>query len=430
MKPLAANRNKKFAQAGHANEKPMLGKIAGMNIAGVQIKSLYNAPMVDKSPIGMLYMKDNSDSIAIVSDSDSSRDEVMPIKIKSRVTHNTIQQEQYQLLDNLDLEEAISDGNPVYRRFSVLDPEVQKWVPAREWLMQLLHHVVAFESSKGLLLVGTTQRIIYGLVLDFPEELKSAYIKVVQDVYVAGLSWAWKITLDNLPVDKIKAVLQCDAMKNRKLDFHSFSHTLHVWRCLNVDNRTVTFPLPPCARLIPYTHSFWNIAKGGSDTISKLIWNCQVRLPAAYVNPQTTTLGRLFVLYGVNVHRVIQVQSADPDLDTYPSLNHYQNSRNKKHAFHKTMQEVSAWFVDQYNKENCHPPSPVASQRPAYVPETPQPARNTRRANAIPYERSQGLMSSKTGATPMKGRPAFHRNQTSEARTDEERLERCPGYLV
>jgi hypothetical protein len=134
-------------------------------------------------------------------------------------------------------------------------------------------------------------------------------------------------------------------------------------------------------------------------------------------------------LYGVNVHRVIQVQSANPDLETYPSLKHYRNSRNK-HAFHETMQEVSAWFEDQYKKEICHPRSPAASQRPARVPETPQPARNTRKSNAIPCERSQGLMSSKTGATPMRGRPAFHKNQTSEARTDEERLERCPGYLV
>jgi hypothetical protein len=96
MKPLAADR-KKFAQADHANEKPMLVKINGQNIAGVEIKSLYNAPMVDKIPIEMPYMKDNLDSLAIVSDGDLSLDEVMPIEIKSRVTHNTIRQEQYHL---------------------------------------------------------------------------------------------------------------------------------------------------------------------------------------------------------------------------------------------------------------------------------------------------------------------------------------------
>jgi hypothetical protein len=125
-------------------------------------------------------------------------------------------------LENLEQEEAYSNGQTVYRRFSALNPELRRWYPASEWLMQLLHHVVAFESSKGLLLVRTTHCIIYGSIIDFPEELKSAYIKVVQDVYEA-LSWAWKATLGNLPVDEIKAVLQCDTMKNRKLDFHSFT---------------------------------------------------------------------------------------------------------------------------------------------------------------------------------------------------------------
>jgi len=48
------------------------------------------------------------------------------------------------------------------------------------------------------------------------------------------------------------------------LDMHSFLTNYNVWHALNVDVNAsnIWFPLPPCARLIPFQNLLWNIFKG------------------------------------------------------------------------------------------------------------------------------------------------------------------------
>ena len=62
--------------------------------------------------------------------------------------------------------------------------------------------------------------------------------------------------------------------------------------------------LPACNTLIPYEYALWNVSKGGSDTVTRLIWNCLSILPIK--TPQTVIVARYLMIYGVLHHRLVQ----------------------------------------------------------------------------------------------------------------------------
>jgi hypothetical protein len=67
-----------------------------------------------------------------------------------------------------------------------------------------------------------------------------------------------------------------DVTPNWNLDMTLFKTMYLLWRKMNVDvdvdvDPFLNFPLPRCACLIPYQHSFWNCVKSGSDTLTKLL---------------------------------------------------------------------------------------------------------------------------------------------------------------
>lgn len=123
--------------------------------------------------------------------------------------------------------------------------------------------------------------------------------------------------------------------KNVVLD--DFITWYHVWRKLNIGSG-VKFPIPKCNKLIPYEHAFWNVAKGGSDTMTKLFWNCQAKIPIQL--PQSTLVARLLLVYATSYHRLLQFSSRGKDFDDYPTLQHFRNAANKRYPFHKSVNRL------------------------------------------------------------------------------------------
>jgi hypothetical protein len=83
--------------------------------------------------------------------------------------------------------------------------------------------------------------------------------------YESALSWAYEPDNNPLPREAIEQVLQ----QQKMIDMESFLGYFFLWRYVST---RLHLPLPQVERIIPYALSEWNCIKGGSDTITKLLW--------------------------------------------------------------------------------------------------------------------------------------------------------------
>lgn len=166
--------------------------------------------------------------------------------------------------------------------------------------------------------------------------------------------------------------------------------------------------------------------KGASDTMTKLFWNCQVKLPAA--TSQTIVLGRFFHLFAVAFHRMNHVATAKTDLGFYSSLFHFRNSRNVAWPFRRTLDELTTWMIKEIEKATATASSndvPLLAIQNLVPMTPPRSARDNPRA-AFEEERHYSVV---TGATPGRGRPKYPKHKTSAWFQDQSRLKTCVGLL-
>jgi len=108
-------------------------------------------------------------------------------------------------------------------------------------------------------------------------------------------------------------------------------------------------------RIIPSVVSHWNAIKGGSDTITKLIWLNMYDPPTK--STQARAIARMLLLGGVIIHRLHHV-STSKSLESYPSLQHFRNAATKRSSFHETLLSM----VHAIRFQNFQPrPQPLSS---------------------------------------------------------------------
>ena len=141
--------------------------------------------------------------------------------------------------------------------------------------MQILHHAYVFDFQFVLLLVGDrTGTILTGTWVEFSDALKEEYGLFLRLTYEKSLSWAYKPDLVSLPEESIKKALK--HVTRGGVDYESFTGHFALWQYVTTK---IEGPLPHVERIIPFLFAKWNCLKGGSDTITKLIWFSMQALP-------------------------------------------------------------------------------------------------------------------------------------------------------
>ena len=142
--------------------------------------------------------------------------------------------------------------------------------------MQILHHAYVFDFQYVLLLVGdATGIILSGTWVEFNDELKKEYGLFLRLVYEKSLRWAYRPDIVTLPEEKIKIALK-QVGRGGGVDYESFLGHFALWKYITTK---IQGPLPHVERIIPFLFAKWNCLKGGSDTITKLIWFAIKALP-------------------------------------------------------------------------------------------------------------------------------------------------------
>ena len=150
--------------------------------------------------------------------------------------------------------------------------------------------------------------------------------------YENALSWAYQQADNPLPKEDIEIVLA----SSKTINFESFLGYFHLWSYVY---EKLPLPIPQLERIIPYVLSQWNAIKGGSDTITKLLWLNMYDPPCN--TPQSHAVARMLLLGNVIVHRLSHFFTAKMDLSSsYPSLKHFRKAASSRSTFHDTLLQI------------------------------------------------------------------------------------------
>jgi hypothetical protein len=153
--------------------------------------------------------------------------------------------------------------------------------------------------------------------------LIAAFAKIVDWLYLEFLAPFYNPDgLDEATHQKVQEILSTKTMQKAKVDLNSFSTNYAIWRRLNVNPQPdIHFPLPKCARIIPYVNSYWNSTKGASDTITGLFDDNDEKLGVR--TAQTIPVAHLLMLQQTLFFRGSQMLRAKDNLDEcYYTLAH------------------------------------------------------------------------------------------------------------
>jgi hypothetical protein len=357
--PKLEGQAKGYANRGHELEKPILERLLRHSREGltpIKVLELGSAPLVLRNNVGMPCVGGSVDAVARAvvpvegEDDEDQEEELILVEAKARVTASTEAKERrrqgYARLANGANSRRRHATRTKYWEINAQSEDFAFFVDDKMEALQILHHAFVYDVRYVLLLMGNdTADIISGIFVKFDISLKEAWKCVLRDMGRLSLKWAYYDGTRNGPnfdrefIDPVLARIKLHNKKDGALDFASF----HQWVLLWYDIRfRKALPLPPIARIIPFAISMWNAFKGGSDTLTKLIWNADYDPPTDDI--QAHAVARLLLLSVTVIHRLRHMATAKADLNFYRSLRHYRNAANKRASFHKTLLDLSMRF--------------------------------------------------------------------------------------
>jgi hypothetical protein len=120
---------------------------------------------------------------------------------------------------------------------------------------------------------------------------------------------------------------------HKQIDMESFLGYFYLWRYVST---RLPLPLPPLERIVPFTISQWSSVKGGSETITKLLWLNMYDPPCT--TPQSCAIGRMLLLGTVLIHHLNHFFTSKDNLkQSYHSLQHFQKAASNRSSFHETL---------------------------------------------------------------------------------------------
>lgn len=238
MRPLKGDA-KEYCRKGHLMESVFMEQIVEHSREGltgnVKILAAHSSPLVERSD--RPFFVDSADGELLVSVKENEEDtdenavkQIIPVEFRSSLATGTFLSERNQMEANLGAE-VLDDGELVYIHLRADDPDFFKWVPRASENYQLLHHVVIRGCNRGLIAVGNDRKVMFGIFVEYTQEMCNAYLAVLDDLYDRALSWAYGPP-EEVPKDNIEAALNSEMLAKSKITLHSFLTSFFTWRKL------------------------------------------------------------------------------------------------------------------------------------------------------------------------------------------------------
>ena len=364
--PHRKGKAREHCSLGHRLEVPILNSWLNMIDEGdyfseIEVKGAFTAGLAAKK--NAVFAKDSVDFVLTVRDlGDAVKG--WGFEAKGRVTSQTAAEEERNL--------HYLSNNPHIR---INDCEVNYEVADEGERFQVLQHAYVYDFETVVLAISDSQStLIRSVIIDYTTELKNHFGEVLKVLKTLSLDWAYSTTNEDDNSNNNRSNHSTNrTSKIIKIPEHIFEiakdiktingrqtlqGTANLWFTLT----RLPKPFPSFLRLIPAIYAFWNaVKKGGSDTTTKLMDDCIIRVPKPHLNAETVAVTRLISILLVLVHRLNQVFTANKDHSIYPSLYHYRVAASRRATFHVSILKCKKIFEQELkvikNKENVPPPS-------------------------------------------------------------------------
>lgn len=392
--PHQKGKAREHCSLGHRLETPILKKwvevasdshVLHPPLPGLKsVEAAFTAGLAAKK--GALYAKDSIDFVLAVRDDD---DELLAwgFEAKGRVTASSAADEERNLRLMVDPHVRINDD------------EVHEVVANQGERFQVLQHAFVYDFPTVVLAISDSQSdLIRSTTIDFSTELKESFGKVLKDLISFSLYWAYPSTTeDNTAAAGGNNNIRSNRRRQPPAVLTVPHHILHLAESIPTINGADTLqgtanvwyslsrlpkPFPSLVRLIPTIYAFWNAVKGGSDTTTKLMDDCLLRIPKVYLNTETVAVNRLISLLFVLFHRLSQINTSQDQLDTYPSLSHYRKAASERTTFHVSLLKCKDIFkqeLETMSNNNSTHTSGMSNEPSAPVRRQQQTRRNPTR---------------------------------------------------
>ena len=341
--PHQKGQAREYCSLGHRLEKPILQSWITMAedtmnypaLGGIEVCGAYTAGLAAKK--GETYAKDSIDFILLVKDPDDDEEDAeiktWGFEVKGRVTPRTAAAEERRI------------RAPDEKNVRVSDDAAYDIIADPGELFQVIQHAYVYDLDAVVLAIGDSQsELIRSAIIDFSTEFRRHFGNVLRKMKDITLDWAYmhpaqsngRRQVVEIPerifniADKIKHINGSETLQG----------TANVWYSL----ACLPKPFPSLVRLIPAIYAFWNAVKSGSDTTTKIMDDCLLRIPKSYLNAETVAVNRLLSINLVVVHRLSQTFSAKEDLGFYSCLHSYRKDASQRLTFHSNLLKCRHFF--------------------------------------------------------------------------------------
>jgi hypothetical protein len=342
--PKLATEQRSDTRRGLDLEEPMARELLRDSLQAktvIEIIEIASAPLCNRMDLEIHSVNCSADFVALIRHPDKQACELAIIECKGRVKPTTAAA-QKRVLDDAKLFIGRSTRDK-YIIVDAMSDAFAYFVNKRDEALQLLHHAYCYDVRFVFIVFCNTHgNIIGGVWVQFSCNLKLHWGNMLHDMHKLGLSYAYRppgedVVQSKEEYDELEQVLKTVVVAGGALDASTYFQWLTLWRIVRLTWRP---PLPPIARIIPLNLAIWNAVKGGSDTITKLLWMCKYAPPSDL--PQASVTSRILLLSLTCIHRLHQVATSKLDVkNKYQSLSHFRNAANKRMSFSKTIVSTS-----------------------------------------------------------------------------------------
>jgi len=407
--PHQKGSKREHCSIGHKLEIPIVRRwieVADHEFSDVNVTGVYTCGLAAKK--GAVYAKDSIDFILAVKDGDDSSTTLWGFEAKGRVTATTAAAEERQLRDYRNPHIRITDE----RMFDRIHEVGERF--------QVLQHAFVHDLDTVVIAISDSQsELLQSAVIDFSPNTRFHFGRVLKDLKDLALSWAYpdvppgRDEILKIPEETLALAATIPNINGTE----TLQGTLNLWYSMS----QLPSPIPSLRRIIPSIYAFWNVVKGGSDTATKLMDDCLVRIPKHHMNTESVATSRCFMILMVLNHRLMQIFTALDDLN-YPSLKHYREAASQRLTFHSSLLASANHFKTRLER-----------LRPEINPSTPpsQPVRRTIRRLAI-----DGVVPAPTTfgtCLPIKTPNKFHvaiRNNKAVPAVIQKMVDQCTGMPI
>ena len=333
------------------NEEPFLksffdeGNYA-QQVPSISLKAIFRCGLVAKHGAGWFFARDSADAVGVYEQNGGVQH--LTIEVKTRVSdENVCDARQIRL--NIGSRSGIASINEMSNDVAYVEVQssdsrvLNSFIPDEPERLQLLHHAFVYGCTCSILLVGDKEKLLYGVILHFASELLDSYASVAAYIFENYIMQFYGPEEDQPSKKVVEDTLEMPSMVTKKMDYQAYCTNLAIWRYMNV-NGLIDFPVPPCSRVIPLQHAFWNNLKPVSDTFTRNADSCEERLGSLLSSPQTKAHARI-LKHSCNAYfRARQIMSSNADLFKYKTLGHWQDAASHRLTFQRALLELKQNF--------------------------------------------------------------------------------------